>query len=189
MGTFVCPEVTIGEYGIVDMLSYSTKNIWRCYELKISKSDFHSKAAKTFVGNYNYYVITSELYEQVKNEIPKEIGCWVYGESEFGIKSLQLRKNPKHQMITIDDNLLKYSLIKSLSRESDKLHTLQLSRKEELHKYNDAELIGEINKRRSRRKLDKIFKTQTDKMINELKEKNKKLKQENRLLKMVIENK
>lgn len=66
-----CFEVTIGWYGKerVDYITYDTKGIWRCYEIKVSKSDFHSKAKKTFIGHYNYFVVTRELYNEIKNEI------------------------------------------------------------------------------------------------------------------------
>lgn len=51
-GTYLCFEVAIPEsicnkYSCrerVDLMSYETKDNWRCYELKVSKSDFHSNA-------------------------------------------------------------------------------------------------------------------------------------------------
>lgn len=71
-GVFGCYEVTIGFCGRerVDYMTYDTKGIFRCYEIKVSKADFHSAAAKSFVGHYNYYVLTRELYNQVKEEMP-----------------------------------------------------------------------------------------------------------------------
>lgn len=38
-------------------MTYDTKGIFRCYEVKVSKADFHSAAVKSFVGHYNYYVL------------------------------------------------------------------------------------------------------------------------------------
>ena len=72
MGVFGCFEVTIGFFGKerVDYMTYDTKGIFRCYEIKVSKSDFHSNAKLSFVGHYNYYVLTRKLYEEVKDEIP-----------------------------------------------------------------------------------------------------------------------
>ena len=63
-GVFGCYEVTIGFCGRerVDYMTYDTKGVFRCYEIKVSKADFHSAAAKSFVGHYNYYVLTRELY-------------------------------------------------------------------------------------------------------------------------------
>lgn len=78
-GVFGCYEVTIGFCGRerVDYMTYDTKGIFRCYEIKVSKADFHSAAAKSFVGHYNYYVLTRELYNQVKEEIPDWIGVYI----------------------------------------------------------------------------------------------------------------
>lgn len=113
-GVFGCFEVTIGWYGEerVDYLTYDTNGVWRCYEIKISKSDFNSKNHNTFIGNYNYYVMTPELYTEVKNEIPGHIG--VYIGSSCKIKS-------KRQELSIDEQVLKDSLIRCLSREAEKV--------------------------------------------------------------------
>lgn len=111
MGTFICFEVGI-KNEIVDCLTYNTKNEWRCYELKVSVSDFHSKQAKTFVGNYNYYVVPNELLDKVKDEISDNIGIIVDGN--------QIVKNPKRQELLVDEVILYYSIIKSLYRDEEK---------------------------------------------------------------------
>jgi len=113
-GLFGCFEVTVGWYGKerVDYLTYDTNGIWRCYEIKISKSDFHSKNHTTFIGHYNYYVMPNDLYEQVKEEIPCYIGAWIGG---------RCIKRAKKQELTIDEQVLKDSLIRSLYREAEKV--------------------------------------------------------------------
>lgn len=134
MGVFGCFEVTIGFFGRerVDYMTYDTKGIFRCYEIKVSKNDFHSNAKLSFVGHYNYYVLTRKLYEEVKNEIPDWIGIYI-GEN--------LVKSPKKQ--NIDEKVYKYkrsvnghsteitvpytemlkdSMIRSLYRDADKWH-------------------------------------------------------------------
>lgn len=112
-GVFGCYEVTIGWFGKerVDYMTYDTKGIWRCYEIKVSKSDFHSEAHNTFIGNFNYYVLTKELYEQIKDEIPVHIGVYV-GNSCI--------KRAKRQELGEDEQVLKNSMIRSLYREVDK---------------------------------------------------------------------
>ncbi|MNW32216.1 hypothetical protein D3C74_91560 [compost metagenome] len=114
MGVFGCFEVTIGWYGKerVDYMTYDTKGIWRCYEVKVSKSDFQSNAHNTFVGNYNYYVMPKDLYEQVKDKIPEHIGVYLGGT---------LIKRAKRRELGVDDQILKDCMIRSLSRDAEKL--------------------------------------------------------------------
>ena len=55
-GVYGCLEVTLGEgYGHerVDYMTMDCKGFFRCYEIKTSKSDFKSKAKKSFVGDFN----------------------------------------------------------------------------------------------------------------------------------------
>lgn len=129
---FSCFEVTIGFGGNerVDYITYDTKEIWRCYEIKVSKSDFHSKAKKTFIGHYNYYVMTNDLYEEVKDGIPKYIG--VYCGSN-------LVKRPKKQKLKVDEDILKNSLIRSLSREQEKYF-----------KISNTDIVTKLNRKISR---------------------------------------
>lgn len=126
MGLFICEEVTIGIGGKerVDLLSYDTKGIWRCYETKVSKSDFHSKAKKTFIGHYNYFLMPEELYEELKDEIAKDYkGIGVYAGYYSGkTMFVKLVKNPKKRELTIDEHSLKDSMIRSLYREAQKVH-------------------------------------------------------------------
>jgi len=111
---FSCFEVTIGWSGKerVDYITYDTKGIWRCYEVKVSLSDFRSKAKKTFCGHYNYYVMPSELFEKVKDEIPSHIGVYVNGNHSV--------KRAKKQELSVDEQVLKDSMIRSLCREFTK---------------------------------------------------------------------
>lgn len=113
-GVFGCFEVTIGWFGKerVDYLTYDTKGIFRCYEIKVSVSDFRSKAKKTFCGHYNYFVMTDELFQKVKGEIPAHIGVYV---------GASCVKRPKKQELLLDEQILKDSLLRSLSREADKV--------------------------------------------------------------------
>lgn len=112
-GVFGCFEVTIGWFGKerVDYMTYDTKGIWRCFEIKVSKSDFRSKAHNTFIGHFNYYVMPRKLYEQVEKEIPDGIGVYVGGACV---------KKPKKRELGVDEQVLKDSMIRSLSRDVDK---------------------------------------------------------------------
>ncbi len=55
--------------------------------------------------------MTQELYEQVKDEIPKHIGVYVKGVC---------RKKAKRQELRADEQTLKNSMIRSLCREVQK---------------------------------------------------------------------
>lgn len=113
LGVFGCFEVTIGFGGTerVDYLTYDTKGVWRCYEIKISVSDFHSKNANTFVGNFNYYVLTQELFDKVADEIPEGIGVYVGG---------YLVVKATRRDVAIEERVLFKSIMRSLYREYEK---------------------------------------------------------------------
>lgn len=87
------------KYGIVDVLSYHGKLVshgrgkqrtrevtWRCYEVKTSKQDFFSPHKWTFIGDYNYFVVPEALYDVIKNDIPKGVGCYIYNGRVNGFK-------------------------------------------------------------------------------------------------------
>ena len=130
-----------------DYVTYDTKGIFRFYEIKISKSDFHSKAHNTFLGHFGYYVLTEELYQLVKDEIPKGIGVYVHGN---------LKVKAKKQELTIDSDILKDSMIRSLCREFQK-------------QYNsgDENIIAKLNRSVSRYKSERNkYKKLYEKEIN-----------------------
>jgi len=130
LGVFGCFEVTIGWFGDerIDYITYDTKGIWRCYEIKATKDDFYSKSKKTFIGHYNYFVMPKELYEEVKNDIPENIG--VIADGNYSLKKA------KKQNLIIDEQVLKNSMIRSLSREAEKLY-----------KSNDPKIIDRFKSR------------------------------------------
>lgn len=125
-GVFGCYEVTIGWFGHerVDYMTYDTKGVFRCYEIKVSKSDFHSPSATTFCGHYNYYVMPWALYEQVKDEIPSDIGvyCEARGHDGTAIERAPCVsvKKAKRRELSVSADVLKDSIIRSLCRDVGK---------------------------------------------------------------------
>lgn len=109
-GQFSITECTLG-FGVggrVDCISIDSKDNIRCFEIKITKSDFHSKHGHNFSGNLNYYVMPNKLYEEVKEEIPANIG--VYDSSINCVK--------RAKRISIDNlDRIKDYMIRSLYRE------------------------------------------------------------------------
>ena len=135
-------ECTLGWYGseIVDCVMYNCDRQIYCYEIKQSVQDFHSKNKLSFFGNKNYFVMPYELYEKVKNEIPKEIGVYVaiekleqkeeikidmYGnkwtkcwaEPINGLKELYYIKPARKQELKADKEVILSSMLRSMQRD------------------------------------------------------------------------
>jgi len=109
-------------YERVDFLTVDRQGIWRAYEIKVSKSDFYSPAAKSFVGNYNYYVMPEWLYHEVKMNIPKYVGVFVEGSFPNSLISV---KRAKKTDLGLPAQELYISLICSLNRDADKYHSIR----------------------------------------------------------------
>ncbi|MEG0093168.1 MAG: hypothetical protein RR945_02070 [Erysipelotrichaceae bacterium] len=62
---------------INNSISGIEKGDFYCYEIKSCLDDFNSKNGHNFIGDYNYYVMTRELYGQVKGIIPYYVGVLV----------------------------------------------------------------------------------------------------------------
>lgn len=132
-GVFGCFEVTIGFGGRerVDYMTYDTSGIFRCYEVKVSKKDFHSQHKHSFVGHYNYFVLTRDLWNQVAEEIPDHVGCFVGRDcvkkpkkQDIDSKTYKTRRsiNGRSTEVTMPyTEMLKDSFIRSLARDSQKL--------------------------------------------------------------------
>ena len=124
MGTYLCFEVGMPnkQRGTkikqrVDLLSYDTTGIWRFYELKVSKSDFYSKAKNTFLGHYNYYVMPKEIYKQVKKDIPSYVGCYISDDKH---ELCWCVKKAKKQSLDINSDKLMFAFMQALDREYSK---------------------------------------------------------------------
>lgn len=135
-------ECTIGWYGkeIVDCIMYNCQRETYCYEIKQSKQDFHSKNKLTFIGNKNYFVMPYKLYQEVKNEIPAEIGVLVaidrmeqkeeeqidvvgnkwtkyFSEPIDGLEELYCIKPSKKQELKADKEVILSSMLRSMQRD------------------------------------------------------------------------
>lgn len=83
-------EVTF-DYGTshqvrVDYMKFKPKNNtvsgiekgdFYCYEIKSCVADFNSKNGHNFIGDFNYYVMLKDLYEQVKQRITYNVGVLI----------------------------------------------------------------------------------------------------------------
>ncbi len=73
------------------------KGDFYCYEVKSSVADFHSKNGHNFLGDFNYYVMTEEVFENIKNEIPYSVGVYIpngmnYQGEWYDLKSIRKAK-------------------------------------------------------------------------------------------------
>lgn len=71
------------------------KGDFYCYEVKSSVADFNSKHGHNFIGDYNYYVMPREVYEQVKDKIPYRVGVYVPETDRLQNSSLKSIKKAK----------------------------------------------------------------------------------------------
>ena len=147
LGLLGCFEVSVGKGGkeYIDFATLDSKGIFRCYEIKVSKSDFYSKAKKSFVGHYNYYVMPKILYEEVSKDIPKHIG--VFCGSGHGFVKKPIKQTP-----TVKLDILKTSMCFALYREWRK--ALKSSDLDNLAKLNSK--IRKLEKEKTEIKEDFI---------------------------------
>lgn len=117
-------EVTISHYGmtdgkeIIDFVSYNTdKDTFRCYEIKVTMQDFHSSAKKSWFGNYNYLVLSEDLYKEKPLEwwvskIPTGVGIIVVNITTTEKRTVV---NPKKKSISAEyKTVLRNSLLRTL---------------------------------------------------------------------------
>lgn len=123
-------EVTVGfqrdahGHEIVDFLSYDPKkDIFKCYEIKVTMADFHSDAAKSWHGNYNYLVLSRDLYLKQDimewiSEIPAGVGI-ITINTDNGLKET-VRRAVKRDIDADTKEMLKNSLIRTLFYQNQK---------------------------------------------------------------------
>ena len=129
-------EVTIGfqrnGHGkeLVDFLSYDAKkDIFKCYEIKVSMSDFRSKAKKSWYGNYNYLAVTVDIYKEMslsdwKKELPDGVSMIVINTDV--LSSCSVIKAKKQEINEDVKNVLKDSLLRTLFYQNTINHDFYL---------------------------------------------------------------
>lgn len=75
------------------------KGDFYCYEIKSSVEDFHSKNGHNLIGDYNYYVMPSKVYQKVSAKIPFGVG--VYCSTGGSLESVkQARRMNRQRSVT-----------------------------------------------------------------------------------------
>lgn len=103
-------EVVFGD-GIVDFITaiYDSYGFHKftCYEIKISFSDFKSPNGHNLFGDYNYYVLTQEVYDEIISKNPNllwgRVGIMIYKNGKFYTKR-EAEENGIH--ISISDRFV-----------------------------------------------------------------------------------
>ncbi|USS86471.1 hypothetical protein M3M38_07330 [Fructilactobacillus cliffordii] len=130
---FACFEVTIGvsvynsKKQIVDFLSYKN-NDFRAYEIKVTLADLNSKNALSLVGDFNYLVLTKELWDKIQKMKQKPEALWFAGVMiPKGDDSLQCVRKSGHPTVTFGKKaLLMESMVRSMDRELNKVYSKRM---------------------------------------------------------------
>lgn len=130
MNVFGASEVQFGfnkdgtnGFGIVDYVTFENDGTIRCYEIKTSVSDLKHGREPTFVGDYNYWVVTPEVYDWMKRH--KTFGHWYAGIFVFNDDSLQSVKRAKKKVMYFSEKArMMESMVRSLNREVKKYYKL-----------------------------------------------------------------
>jgi len=98
------------------------KGDFYCYEIKSSAEDFRSGHGLNFIGDYNYLVMTEELYAKVLLEVPHYVGVLVpFGKSHFGeYYELKSVKKAKRQNRTRPVSEMLLMMFRSANRDTMK---------------------------------------------------------------------
>lgn len=131
LGKFACFEVTFGKRDPwqkgtserVDFVTYENQeNTFRCYEIKVSKSDFMSNAKKTFSGDFNYFVMPRELWNKLNAENNELLRSYLFSGVGVIIPTvrqdrLEVVRKPKRKNVALHEKFhMMESMMKSMSR-------------------------------------------------------------------------
>ncbi|WP_338365886.1 hypothetical protein [Enterococcus faecalis] len=132
MGVFGCFEVTIGWFGKerVDFMTYSTDNTIRCYEIKVTMADLKSSAKQTFLGDYNYLVVTNELWEKIQANPDlkwkySNQGILIFSELRHNLGITSVKKAKKQNVTLGTRATVLESMVRSLNREVEKFYKVK----------------------------------------------------------------
>ena len=124
LGVYGCFETSLGKaYGDerVDYMTMNSNDEFRCYEIKISKSDFLSKAKLSFCGDFNYLVIPESLLPEIKDLLQylsllwRGVGVLVYSPGTSPEIAIEVK--PKRKKLSLSDRVnLMHCMVRSLSR-------------------------------------------------------------------------
>lgn len=128
LGVYGCFETVMGEsrgYGKekVDYITMNSDNVFRCYEIKITREDLHSKAKLSFYGDYNYLVVPEDLADEalkfLRNNHEHKVGVLVYHSGTPGrtVPYISTMIKPVKEHCRIEQKVSNlHNMVRSMSR-------------------------------------------------------------------------
>lgn len=117
---------------------YQKRNkIFVCIEIKISKTDFFSDCANSFVGNKNYYAMPQKLYDEVMDSIPAHVGVLVPHKN-----SMKIIKQARVVKMQIPQDVLLHAMLRSCYRDVKKTWYKQTCYKCDNYHHNECSIYG-----------------------------------------------
>ena len=158
LGVYGCREVKIGgvktkqfitgNQEFVDYMTITSDGEITCYEIKSSLSDIKSNARLSFYGHKNYFVMPTELYDDICNEscfLRKLENHTVGVISVNNLDEFKVVKKCKNKKLSIGtQTILLESFAKSTARDVAKLYQLEKSNERRLSSKQIDDLLDEI---------------------------------------------
>lgn len=91
-----------------DFVGMDKKDNVTVVEIKSSVRDFRSKSGHNLIGNKNYYAMPQEVYDKVKEEVPKHVG--VFTTVNKRAKIIKKARTIKHKYPETFLNALRYNI-------------------------------------------------------------------------------
>ena len=158
LGVYGCREVKIGcvktkrfitdNQEFVDYMTITSDGVITCYEIKSSLSDIKSNARLSFYGHKNYFVMPTELYNDICNESwflrkLQNHSIGVITVNKFD--KLKVVKKCKNKNLSIGtQTILLESFAKSTARDAAKFYQLEKSNERRLTSKQIDDLLDEI---------------------------------------------
>ena len=73
------------------------KGDFYCFEVKSCVDDFKSKNGHNFIGDFNYYVMPFDVYEEIKNLVPYNVGVLTEKTDRIGRSYLECTKKARRK--------------------------------------------------------------------------------------------
>lgn len=122
IGTYGIKEVSLRKNAYesiserVDYVTIDNSSVIRCYEIKVTKSDFLSKANLSYWGDFNYLVVSAKLFEEIKVlDKYKQLLFLGVGVIVVSDQKMSTERNPKKKQVSISQRV---AVIESMAKSA-----------------------------------------------------------------------